>query len=129
MEEIEGRCPKCWKVMQSWARNLICDFKRYNFPFKLYYCDKHGVYVWRGRKHELLDLSRNEARVEPLEKEVIERFAKSETSMPSLADYSIVKLKCAYCGGEWKQTEITCTPMMICPFCHREISKEEAKTE
>lgn len=127
MPVIEGRCPECWKVMQNWSKSLICNFKRYNFPFKIWYCDKHGVYMWAGREHKLVDL-RQATHIEPLEQQVKDRFAESESRMPTPSDYAIISLKCPHCKSEWAQTKITCTPIMTCPFCHREISEEEAKT-
>ena len=132
--EIEGRCPKCagiGKVMQDWARNVICDYKRYNFSFKIYYCDKHGVYVWRGRKHKIFDLSKsaNQAlSVEPLEKEVIKRFAESKAPMPTLSDYKLLEMTCPTCGKKWDEYGIVLLnkKTLRCPNCGAEISKEDA---
>ena len=131
MDEIEGRCPRCFKVMQNCGRNLICDGKRYNFPFGFYYCERHGIYVWRGRKHELFDLRsrmNQKVSIEPLEPEVLERFTKSGR-MPTLSDYSVVKMKCPYCGYEWEQYNKTLTTQsggIICPSCGAEIPREKA---
>lgn len=139
--EVEGRCPLCsvssWPgiVMQDYAKNLICDFKRYNFRYRFYYCHRHGIYVWRGSKHELFGLSKkmNQAiNVEPLEPEIIKRFIQSKSRMPTLSDYLIVKMKCPYCEGEWEQYDKTWTTQseaIICPFCHAEIPKEKAKKQ
>ena len=132
--------PICNKVMQDLARNLVCDYKRYNFPFRLYHCNRHGVYVWRGSKHELFDLGKrlNQAtEIEALEPEVIQRFSTSNSRMPTLSDYKPVKMKCPYCeggpkkNGEWKQHHGYLTPAtgdktILCPWCSVEIPIEKA---
>ena len=56
MIEFEGRCPLCDIRMENFARNLICDQKRYDFPYQLCICHRHGIYVWRGKKNELFEL-------------------------------------------------------------------------
>lgn len=135
MFEIEGRCPLCGKVMRDCAKNLICNFKRYNFPFRFYHCDRHGIYVWRGSRHELFDLSKrlNQAtKVEDLEPEVVQRFAEHGSHMPTLSDYNPVKFKCPYCeggpkrDGEWEQhygylTGATEDEISYCPWCSAEL--------
>ena len=138
--EWEGRCPLCNKVMRDLARNLICDYKRYNFPFRFYHCNRHGIYVWRGSRHELFDLSKrlNQAtKIEDLEPEVIQRFSTSDSRMSTLSDYKPVKVKCPYCeggpkmNGEWKQhygylTPATEDKTILCPWCSVEIPIEKA---
>lgn len=137
--EIEGRCPLCGKVMQDWSRNLICDGKRFNFPFRFYYCDRHGVYVWRGSQHELFDLSKRinqTTNIEGLEPEVIQRFTESDSRMPTLSDYKPVKMKCSSCNGgpkrngEWKQHYGYLTQaikdFVYCPWCSTKMPKEKA---
>lgn len=130
--EVEGRCPLCDKAMQDYARNLRCDGKIFNFPFRFYYCDRHGIYVWRGRRHELFDLSRrmNQAtNVEPEYPEVLKRFVESGARMPTLSDYKPVKMKCPYCEAEWKQhygyLTSSVKDIIYCPCCSAEISKEK----
>ena len=137
--EWEGRCPLCDKVMQDLARNLICDYKRYNFPFRIYHCNQHGVYVWRGSRHELFNLSKRISqsnKVEPLETEVLKRFSESRAYMPTLSDYKPCKMKCPYCAGgpelngEWEQhygyvTLATGDKTIICPWCSAEIPIEK----
>jgi len=140
--EWEGRCPLCNKGMQDVARNLICDYKRYNFPFRFYHCNRHGVYVWRGSRHELFDLSKrlNQAtKIESLEPEVIQRFAESDGHMPTISDYKPVNMKCPSCdggskkNGEWNQhhgylTLSTGNKTLFCPWCSAEISIEKARS-
>ena len=139
--EWEGRCPLCNKAMKDLARNLICDYKRYNFPFRFYHCNRHGVYVWRGNRHELFDLNKrlNQAiKIEDLEQEIIRRFAKDDSHMPTLSDYKPVNMKCPYCeggpkmSGEWKQHHGYLTPAIkyktiFCPWCSAEIPIEKSK--
>jgi len=71
MPIIKGRCPECWKVMLKWSDYVIYDFKRYTFPFKIWYCDKHGVYKWSGTKHKLVNLTREAISIEPSKHEGI----------------------------------------------------------
>jgi hypothetical protein len=125
--------------MQDLARNLICDYKCYHFPFRFYDCDQHGVYVWRGSKHELFDLSKrlNQAtKVEELEPEVRQRFAMLDSHMLTLSDYKPVKMRCPYCeggpklNGEWEQhygylTPSTGDKTIFCPWCSAEIQIEK----
>ena len=132
MFETEGRCPLCGIVMQDYAKNLICDYKRYTFRYRFYYCHRHGIYIWRGRKHELFDLGKKMSQainVEPLEPEVIKRFAESKSRMPTLSDYRIVKMQCPYCEHKWEQYDKTLTTQsgsITCPSCRAEIPKEKA---
>ena len=135
--EIKGRCPLCpsiGTVMQDFSKNLICDYKRYNFPYRFYHCQRHGVFVWRGNKHELFDLSKRMSQVssiEPLESEVLKRY-KESGYMPTLTDYKIVKMKCPYCDSEWEQHDgflVGNKETVFCPFCKVEISKEKAKKD
>jgi len=142
VHEWEGRSPLCNKEMQDLARNLVCDYKLYNFPFRLYHCNRHGVYVWRGSRHELFDLSKrlNQAtKIETLEPEVIKRFAEFDSHMPTLSDYEPVKMKCPYCdggpkmNGEWEQhygylTLTTGNKTVFCPWCSAEIPIEKARS-
>jgi len=129
MRETEGCCPRCGIRMQDYAKNLICDHKRYNFPYRFYFCHRHGIYVWRGKKHELFDLSKriNQAiSIEPLELEVIKRFTDSDSHMPTLSDYKPVRLKCPYCKNVWKQydSEFLHLDRIFCPFCGTEKPRE-----
>ena len=128
--------------MQDLARNIICDYKRYNFPFRLYHCNRHGIYVWRGSRHELFDLGNRlnqVTNIDDLETEVIQRFAESDSHMPTLSDYEPVKMKCPYCdggpkmNGEWEQhygylTLATGNKTVFCPWCSTEIPIEKART-
>ena len=129
--ETEGSCPRCGIVMQDYAKNLICDYKRYNFPYRFYFCHRHGIYVWRGRKHELFDLSKRINQVisvEPLETEVKKRFLEYKSHMPTFSDYNPVMLKCQYCKRTWKQynPEFLHLDRVFCPFCGVEIPKGES---
>jgi len=132
--EIKGRCPQCpsiGTVMQDYGKSLICDYKRYNFPYRFYHCQRHGIFVWRGNKHELFDLSKRMNQVssiEPLESEVSKRYE----YMPTLTDYKIVRMKCPYCDSEWEQHDgflVGNKETVLCPFCEVEISKEKAKKD
>lgn len=140
--EWKEKCPICNKGMQDLAKNLICDYKRYNFPFRFYHCNRHGVYVWRGSRHELFDLGKrlNQANnIEDLEPEIIQRFAELDSHMPTLSDYEPVKMKCPYCeggpkmNGEWEQhygylTLATGNKTVFCRWCSAEIPIEKARS-
>ena len=124
--EIKGRCPLCpsiGTVMQD-IGYLICDGKRYFFSYRFYHCQRHGVFVWRGNKHELFDLSKRMkqvTRIEPLEPEVMKRFE----YMPTLTDYKIVKMECPNCDREWEQHDrflVGNKETVRCPFCEFELS-------
>lgn len=122
MHEAQGSCPLCGIAMRDKAKNLICDYKRYNFPYRFYFCHWHGVYVWRGKKHELFELSKrvNQAiNIEPLETEVRNRF----DTMPTLLDYKPVRIQCSICGHAWKQHSLKFlhSDKIVCPFC-REVT-------
>lgn len=128
LHEALGRCPLCGIVMRDIARNLICNNKRYNFPYRFYFCHRHGIYVWRGGKHELFDLSKrlNQAvSIEPLEPEVMKRFTDAGPHMSTLSDYKPVTLKCSYCNHAWKQynPEFLHLDKIFCPFCGVEMPK------
>ena len=130
--EVEGRCPRCrrgsiCRAMPKAVKSLRCDKLDYTFPFRIYWCQYHGYWIWRGNKHELLDFSKIKH-----EAVRIEEFSPTPGAYtPTLADYLIVKMKCPHCGGKWKQYDKTWTQNgnIFCPFCHAEISKEEAKTQ
>ncbi|UCE16182.1 MAG: hypothetical protein JSV12_00750 [Candidatus Bathyarchaeota archaeon] len=130
--EIKGRCPLCPSigiVMRNYDKNLICDGKRYIFPYRFYFCHQHGIFVWRGNKHELFDLSKRMNQVssiEPLETEVLKRYE----YMPTLTDYKIVRMKCPHCDGEWEQHDgflVGNKEVVLCPFCEVKISNEKAR--
>lgn len=130
--EIEGRCPLCrrgalCRAMESHVKSLRCDKLDYTFPFRIYWCKHHGYWIWRGNKHELMDFAKIKREAIKIE----EHSAPPTAYTPTLADYLVVKLKCPYCKKEWKQYDKTWTHngMIFCPFCGREISKEEAKTQ
>jgi predicted Zn-ribbon and HTH transcriptional regulator len=131
--EIKGRCPRCSSigtVMQD-SGYLICDGKRYFFPYRFYHCQRHGIFVWRGNKHELFDLSKRMNQVssiESLEPEVARRFG----YMPTLTDYKIVEMKCPNCDSVWTQHIgflVGNKETVRCSFCGFEISKEIAKKD
>ena len=132
--EIKGRCPLCpsmGTVMQD-IGYLICDGKRYFFAYRFYHCQRQGIFVWRGNKHELFDLSKRMnqvSRIDPLEPEVMKRFETLHTHMLTLADYEIVRMNCPYCDGEWEQHDsflVGNKETGWCPFCEVETSKEKA---
>ena len=129
MIEFEGRCPLCDIRMENFARNLICDQKRYDFPYQLCICHRHGIYVWRGKKNELFDLSNrvNQATsIEPLEPEVIKRINESG-DMSTVLDYKPMVLACPYCKNTWRQYDpnghFLRSEKLFCPFCGVEIPK------
>ena len=135
--EIKGRCPRCpsiGTVMQD-IGYLICDGKRYFFPYRFYHCQRHGIFVWRGNKHELFDLSKRMNQVSsigPLEPEVLKRFETMRTHMLTLADYKIVKMHCPYCNKKWEQHDgflVGNKETVLCPFCEVDISKEKAERD
>lgn len=130
MRETKGRCPLCGIVMRDYAKNLICDYKRYNFRYRFYLCHRHGIYVWRGRKHELFDLSKriNQAiSIDPLEAEVTKRFTESGSHISTLSDFKPVRLKCPHCKNAWRQYDPKFLRLdrVFCPFCEVEIPKEK----
>ena len=129
MIEWEGRCPLCDIAMRDSARNLICDNKRYNFRYRFYICHRHGIYVWRGKKNELFDLSKRikqAINIAPLEPEVAQRINESG-DMTTLSDYKPVTLKCPYCKNSWRQYapdgHFLRFENLFCPFCGVEIPK------
>jgi ribosomal protein S27E len=124
--EIRGRCPLCPSIgtVMSDTGYLICDGKRYFFPYRFYQCHRHGIFVWQGNKHKLFDMNKrmNEAnRIENVEPEVAKRFE----HMPTIADYNIVKFTCPNCGHKWEQYVgfFVNNEAVRCPFCGFEISR------
>ncbi|MFP3952480.1 MAG: hypothetical protein ACLFVP_10125 [Candidatus Bathyarchaeia archaeon] len=69
--------------------------KKLTFPYEIYRCQKHGIFVWREGKHELVDFSvlQHEADVDTLPKD----------ANVQLFDPTIVDMKCPICGEEWTQ--------------------------
>jgi ssDNA-binding Zn-finger/Zn-ribbon topoisomerase 1 len=131
--EIEGRCPRCPSIgtrMQN-SNYVICDGKRYFFPYRLYHCQRHGIFVWQGNKHKAFDLSKRMSQVskiEDLEPEVARRFE----YMPTVTDYKIVEMQCPYCYSTWTQHLgflIGNTETVLCPFCGVKLQKEKAKKD
>ncbi len=110
--------------MQNYSKNLVCDYKQYTFPYALYHCNRHGIFVWTGKKHEIFDMRKrinHVCSVEHLDPTISERFE----YMPTLDDYVPVKMKCPICIGEWKQHIgflIGNKETVFCPFCGAEIS-------
>lgn len=127
MFETEGRCPLCINhraMPHRGQKSLTCDKVVYTFPFRIYYCDRHGYWVWRRKKHHLVDFSKlkhQANKVEPL--------PPNSPDTSTMADYLIVKMKCPYCEHEWGQYDKTLTTQsggIICPSCGAEIPKEKA---
>jgi len=133
--EVKGTCPLCASSYPTFMDDvgyLGCDGKRYFFPYRFYLCQQHGIFVWRGNKHELFDLSKRMnqvSRIEPFEPEVLKRFETMQSHMPTLADYKPVKMKCPHCDREWEQHDgyLVCNEKtVLCPSCEIETSKEKA---
>jgi hypothetical protein len=67
------------------------------FPYKLYRCPKHGIYVWSNNEHVLADFKsiKDDAETsENLSVDGVQWF-----------DPKIVEMRCAICGEKWKQYE------------------------
>ena len=138
---MEDLCPLCKKKMRDFGRELICEGKRYVFPFQFHHCINHGIYVWQeqGSKHELFDLSKGMNQIgwiESLKSEVLKKFFTYDVHMPTAADYQVLKLKCPNCkggpqnNGEWKQqsryfAKNVDGETVRCPWCSVEIPKGE----
>ena len=52
--------PTLWMLYdgQQQSRYLICDGKRYTFPYYLYYCFWHGWFIYKRQRHQLVDFLR-----------------------------------------------------------------------
>ena len=126
MSEVKGRCPLCinHRAMGKPRIHLTCERKSYTFPFRIYHCPYHGYFVWRGKKHQLVDFSKLKHQAKK-----VESLPPESPDTNTIADYSIVKMKCPHCGGEWRQYDKTWTTQtggVICPCCGAEIPKEKA---
>jgi hypothetical protein len=123
--EVEfGRCPLCGRAMSDRVKHVTLRDKILEFPYYLHWCPYHGYFIWRGRKgYELADFSK-------IEREAISVKPKPPDVKAPYTDYSIVRMKCPYCGFKWKQYKDTPPNswgnIIVCPSCKSEISKEKA---
>jgi hypothetical protein len=138
--ELEGVCPLCGKAMQPQGKSLVSDGMYYHFPFAFLSCNIHGIFAWRGGRHELFDLDKRRSqaiKVEPMSQEVVQRYGKNGNArMPTLSDYRPAKMKCLYCrggprrDGTWNQHYGRLVwdygRIVRCPWCGAEITVEKA---
>ena len=91
-----NRCPVCGLFMRSFRTHYWRDMKL-TFPYDIYRCEKHGIYVKRNDKHELVKFSnlQLEAEKTPLPKDANVQWF----------DPTIVDMKCPLCGEKWTQYE------------------------
>ena len=80
--------------MRSFKTHYWRD-KKLTFPYEIYRCGKHGIYVWRQDKLELVNFSDLQHEVE-------------KTKLPKDAnvqwfDPTIVDMNCPICGEKWTQ--------------------------
>ncbi|MBD3155171.1 MAG: hypothetical protein GF368_00765 [Candidatus Aenigmarchaeota archaeon] len=93
MSATKGRCPVCGLFMREFKTHYWRD-KKLTFPYELYRCPKHGIFVWVDDKHELADFKsiNKDAKMSDIKDENVQWF-----------DPEIVSMKCSTCGKEWKQ--------------------------
>ena len=115
-----GRCPICGLFMRSFRAHFWRD-KKLTFPYEIYRCEKHGIYIWRQNKHELVDFS-------------ILQHEAEQKSLPEDAnvqwfDPTIVDMKCPLCGAKWTQyhefPSAAYGGVVFCPNDHS-VEKEKA---
>jgi hypothetical protein len=110
-----GRCPYCYASMVP-TMHVSWHGKYLSFPYPIYLCYRHGYFVWRGegKGHILADFSK-------LKHEAIEVRDESPNALGDVyAESPIVKMKCKYCGYEWKQyltPWVTYDKGVWCPNC------------
>jgi hypothetical protein len=109
--------------MQDQGKHVSWRRKYLELPYMLRWCPYHGYFVWRGRKgYELVDFSR-------IEKEAISIKPEPPDSKAVYVDFTIVTMKCPYCGAEWKQYKElppeSWGNIIYCPFGH-EIPRDKA---
>lgn len=119
-----GRCPLCGRAMSNRTKSVVWRDKILTFPYYIHWCPYHGYFVWRGKKgYELADFSK-------LEHEAIKIGRKPSDSMIGYVDFTIVTMKCPYCGYKWRQYKETPPEtwgnIIYCPSCFAEIPKEKA---
>jgi hypothetical protein len=125
--------------MKPISNSLICENKEYSFNFQFYHCRQHGIFVWRGIRHELFNLSKrlNQTKsIDPLSSEVLKRYKELGSHMPTFSDYIPIKMKCPYCNGgpnnngEWIQhygyLTLDIKDTIHCPWCSAKISIDKA---
>jgi hypothetical protein len=122
MNNDMGRCPVCGLFMREFKTHLWRD-KQLTFPYELYRCPKHGIFVWSNDKHKLADFKsiKKDAKISDITNKNIQWF-----------DPEIVEMKCTTCGEEWKQYKefpsASSSDLSFCPNNHAN-KKEEAMKE
>ena len=110
---VRGRCPVCGLYMKSF-RTHYCRDKELTFPYDIYRCEKHGIYVWHQDRHELIDFS-------DLQHDVEQKQLPEDASVQWF-DPTIVNMKCPICGEKWTQYRDFPSPVyggvVFCPNDH-----------
>lgn len=116
----DERCPICGFFMRSFRTHYWRD-KTLTFPYNIYRCGKHGIYVKRQDRFELINFPQilDEAKkIEVIKEANVQWF-----------DPSIVNMKCPICGEKWIQYQEFPSPnyggVVFCPNNHS-IKKEKA---
>ena len=116
----KGRCPVCSSFMRAFKTHYWRD-QELSFPYEIYRCTKHGLYVWRDGGHELLDFSDPYLGAE--------RKQLPEDASVQWFDPTIVEMKCPVCGAKWTQYNEFPSPayggLAFCPNGHA-VKKELA---
>jgi predicted RNA-binding Zn-ribbon protein involved in translation (DUF1610 family) len=94
--ENKARCPICGLFMKSFRTYYWRDMKL-SFPYNIYRCEKHGIYLKLNDEYELVNFSTLQSNVE-------------KQSLPNNVnvqwfDPTIVNMKCPVCGEKWIQYE------------------------
>jgi hypothetical protein len=116
----KGKCPLCGSYMRNFRNHYWRD-KELTFPYDIFRCVKHGIYIWHQNRHELADFNilQHEARVKPLPKDADVQWF----------DPTIVNMKCPVCDKEWKQymefPSEAYGGVVFCPNGHS-VKREEA---
>jgi hypothetical protein len=120
MSNTKGRCPICGLFMREFRTHYWRDMKL-NFPYELYRCPKHGIYIWSQNEHVLVDFEsiKDDANISEISSdEEVQWF-----------DPKIVEMKCSICGEKWKQYEefpaASAKGTVFCPNNHAN-NKDEA---
>ena len=107
----------------SSTRSVAWRGKALFFPFNLYLCYYHGYFVWRRGRHYLVNF-------EKLQHQAIDSEPTDKSDY--YAESKIVKMRCPFCGGKWRQYERVFTyegEKIACPFCRAYIPKNSAITK
>jgi len=107
------KCPVCGYFMKSFTTHYWRD-KKLTFPYEIYRCEKHGVYVKRQDKLELVNFS--SLQHEAKETEIL------QDANVKWFDPTIVEMKCPICGERWMQYEefpsVAYGGVVFCPNDH-----------